>query len=107
MAARYFNQCSKFGAMLDMITDRLSTMFLSFVLAMDYPNYWYLFAGFSLLDIGSHWLHFVSKLQGGNDSHKDAHNRILRFYYTGYIMEGVQFSYALFVVCVGQEAFLL
>jgi CDP-diacylglycerol--inositol 3-phosphatidyltransferase len=38
-AARYLNQGTKFGAMLDMLTDRCATMCLSVVLAMFYPKW--------------------------------------------------------------------
>jgi phosphatidylglycerophosphate synthase len=36
MAARKFNQCSEFGGLLDMITDRCSTLGLFFVLYGEY-----------------------------------------------------------------------
>ena len=54
-AARYLNQGTKFGAMLDMLTDRCATMCLCVVLAMFYPK-WALFFQLSMsLDIASHW----------------------------------------------------
>jgi phosphatidylglycerophosphate synthase len=36
MAARKFNQCSTFGGLLDMVTDRCSTLGLLFVLYGEY-----------------------------------------------------------------------
>jgi len=36
MAARRFNQCSSFGGMLDMVTDRCSTLGLLFILYGEY-----------------------------------------------------------------------
>ena len=36
MAARKFNQCSEFGGMLDMVTDRCATLGLFFILSGEY-----------------------------------------------------------------------
>lgn len=55
VTARYFNQCSKFGALLDMLTDRMSTAVLLIVLALLYPSMWGVFAFLIVLDIVSHW----------------------------------------------------
>lgn len=55
VTARYFNQCSKFGAVLDMLTDRMSTAVLLVVLALLYPDMWGAFAFLIVLDIVSHW----------------------------------------------------
>ena len=38
MAARKFNQCTEFGGLLDMITDRCSTLGLFFVLYGEYGS---------------------------------------------------------------------
>ena len=50
MAARKFNQTSKFGGLLDMVTDRCATLGLLFVLSHEIPrgalvsdNYYYFF----------------------------------------------------------------
>jgi len=99
VSARYFKQSSRFGAILDMLTDRLSTLGLSFVLAHQNPDLLLYFIAFSYLDIGAHWVHFLSKVEAGGDTHKTGNFWILEFYYT--------FPYALLVVCVGQELFLL
>lgn len=84
-AARALNQGTKFGAMLDMLTDRCATMCLCVVLAMFYPK-WALFFQLSMaLDISSHWLHMHSSMMKGSDSHKKidlSGNPILRLYYT-------------------------
>ena len=48
---------TKFGAMLDMLTDRCATMCLLVNLALLYPSYTFLFQISMCLDISSHWLH--------------------------------------------------
>lgn len=48
---------TKFGAMLDMLTDRCATMCLLVNLALLYPSYTFLFQISMSLDIASHWLH--------------------------------------------------
>lgn len=48
---------TKFGAMLDMLTDRCSTMCLLVNLSLLYPAYTFLFQLSMSLDIASHWLH--------------------------------------------------
>ena len=39
MAARALNQCTKFGAMLDQLTDRAATSMLLMALSVLYPKY--------------------------------------------------------------------
>lgn len=48
---------TKFGAMLDMLTDRCATMCLLVNLSLLYPSYTFLFQLSMCLDIASHWLH--------------------------------------------------
>lgn len=48
---------TKFGAMLDMLTDRCATMCLLVNLSLLYPSYTFLFQLNMTLDIASHWLH--------------------------------------------------
>lgn len=48
---------TKFGAMLDMLTDRCATMCLLVNLALLYPSYTFLFQLSMCLDVASHWLH--------------------------------------------------
>ncbi|MES1915609.1 MAG: hypothetical protein MHM6MM_007530 [Cercozoa sp. M6MM] len=96
---RLCSQCSKFGAMLDMLTDRMSTCGLLIVLARLYPDYWQVFALLIVLDTVSHWMQMDSRLMSGAKSHKGARNALLNFYYT--------FPFALLFFCVGAEAFLI
>uniref|UniRef100_A0AAZ3R012 CDP-diacylglycerol--inositol 3-phosphatidyltransferase n=1 Tax=Oncorhynchus tshawytscha TaxID=74940 RepID=A0AAZ3R012_ONCTS len=99
-AARALNQGTKFGAMLDMLTDRCATMCLLVNLALLYPSYTFLFQISMSLDIASHWLHLHSSMMKGSTSHKAidlSGNPILRLYYTS--------RPVLFVMCMGNELF--
>ncbi|KAI5097277.1 CDP-diacylglycerol--inositol 3-phosphatidyltransferase [Silurus meridionalis] len=109
-AARALNQgnyspffhalCTKFGAMLDMLTDRCATMCLLVNLSLLYPSYTFLFQLSMCLDISSHWLHLHSSVIKGATSHKAidlSGNPILRIYYTSRLV--------LFFMCMGNELF--
>lgn len=82
-SARKLNQTSRFGAVLDQVTDRLSTVALLMILSCVYPNLcaWFIFA--VILDIGGHWLHWSACTMAGK-SHKDVphSHSILRMYYS-------------------------
>ncbi|XP_012709806.2 CDP-diacylglycerol--inositol 3-phosphatidyltransferase [Fundulus heteroclitus] len=99
-AARAYNQSTKFGAMMDMLTDRCATMCLLVNLALLYPSYTFLFQLSMCLDISSHWLHLHSSTVKGSGSHKTidlSGNPVLRLYYTS--------KPVLFVMCAGNELF--
>ncbi|XP_070340701.1 CDP-diacylglycerol--inositol 3-phosphatidyltransferase isoform X3 [Equus asinus] len=84
-AARALNQGTRFGAMLDMLTDRCSTMCLLVNLALLYPRATLLFQLSMSLDVASHWLHLHSSVARGSESHKMidlSGNPVLRIYYT-------------------------
>lgn len=60
MTARYFNQCSQFGAALDMVTDRSATMMLLCALCRLYPAMMMPIFQFILsLDLSSHYVHML------------------------------------------------
>lgn len=108
MAARHFNQTSKFGGTLDMVIDRISTSGLLMVLSGFYHEKSYYFIFLMMLDIGSHWLQthsgFMAVPTDGkllNDNHKDLEEKftILNFYYKNKIGLGA--------ICLGAELFLL
>ncbi|KAL1541170.1 putative CDP-diacylglycerol--inositol 3-phosphatidyltransferase 2 [Salvia divinorum] len=68
--ARKLNQVSTFGAVLDMVTDRISTACLLVVLSQVYrPGLTFL--SLLALDIASHWLQMYSTFLEGKSSHKD------------------------------------
>ncbi|XP_015275021.1 PREDICTED: CDP-diacylglycerol--inositol 3-phosphatidyltransferase [Gekko japonicus] len=99
-AARVLNQGTRFGAMLDMLTDRCATMCLLVNLAMLYPESALWFQLSMSLDVASHWLHLHSTVVKGGESHKSidlSGNRILRIYYSS--------RPVLFIMCAGNELF--
>ncbi|KAL0341438.1 UNVERIFIED_CONTAM: putative CDP-diacylglycerol--inositol 3-phosphatidyltransferase 2 [Sesamum calycinum] len=68
--ARKLNQVSTFGAVLDMVTDRISTACLLVILSQVYrPGM--IFLSLLALDIASHWLQMYSSFLVGKASHKD------------------------------------
>lgn len=54
---RYFNQGTKFGGMLDQLTDRCGTMGLVAVLAHLYPKYMFPLLLSMCIDIACHWIY--------------------------------------------------
>lgn len=99
-AARYFNQSTMFGAMLDMLTDRCVTSALLVMLAVFYPRFTFVFQLLICLDIASHWIHVQSSLLKGGASHKKidlSGNFFLRIYYHSRVV--------LFIMCAGNELF--
>ncbi|WOL12431.1 putative CDP-diacylglycerol--inositol 3-phosphatidyltransferase [Canna indica] len=97
--ARKFNQVSTFGAVLDMVTDRVSTACLLVVLSQIYrPSL--IFLALLGLDIGSHWLQMYSTFLSGKSSHKDVKdstNWLFRAYYGN--------RWFMAFCCVGSEVF--
>ena len=90
--ARRFNQCTEFGAVLDMVTDRLATTGLLIILSNMYRDAQFACILLIFLDISSHWLQMHSQLAIGKKGHKDMHEsrfRLLRLYYTNRIFMGV------------------
>ena len=88
MVARCMKETSKFGAIMDMVTDRVSTALL---LALLQKPFW-LFV--MILDISSHWVytHSLEKKQ----NHKESTQKFLSWYYK---------SYNLFIVCFFTELY--
>lgn len=99
-AARYFNQGTKFGAMLDQLTDRCGTMGLVAVLAHLYPKYMFFLLISMCIDISCHWIYLHTTVLQGKQSHKFidmSENPIMSIYYTNRTV--------LFIMCAGNEAF--
>jgi len=89
--ARKYNQVSKLGAVLDMVTDRASTTCLIMVLTQLYPRYIFFFLTSVGMDIMSHFAHVVSQLSRGIENHKQvsAHQGwVLRLYYSNRLVLG-------------------
>lgn len=94
--ARKFNQVSTFGAVLDMVTDRVSTAGLLAILSQLYsPGRTFL--ALLGLDIASHWLQMYSTFVSGKTSHKDVQDKnwLLMAYY--------RHRYFMAFCCVGSE----
>ncbi|EFX77412.1 hypothetical protein DAPPUDRAFT_305782 [Daphnia pulex] len=99
-AARILNQSTKFGAMLDMLTDRCATMCLLATLGSFYPSYLFVFQLVMIVDVSCHWIHLHTSNVLGKTSHKNVgeeENALLRFYYTSRPF--------LFFMCAGNELF--
>lgn len=86
MAARKFQQSTRFGAVLDMVTDRCATACLLVFLSTAKPAYSMVFQGLISLDFASHYMHMYATLVmgGQGQSHKNVSqkNRIMYLYYT-------------------------
>ncbi|TPX44583.1 CDP-diacylglycerol---inositol 3-phosphatidyltransferase [Synchytrium endobioticum] len=100
--ARQLNQATKFGAVLDMVTDRCTTACLMLTLTHLLPAYTLAFQILLSLDISSHYMHMYASMMSGASSHKsiskDA-NTLLRLYYSN--------QHVLFLVCAGNELFFM
>ncbi|KAK2964895.1 putative CDP-diacylglycerol--inositol 3-phosphatidyltransferase [Blattamonas nauphoetae] len=85
LAARKFNQSTKFGALLDMFTDRGSIVSMFCVLSALYPSLSGLFMALAFLDVASHFVRMYTSFFLGFKSHKDANTKksspLLRSYY--------------------------
>merc|ERR1711981_1504912 len=77
--ARLFSQQSTFGAVLDMVTDRLSTAALLGILGVLYPSMAQVCILIQALDIASHWSHMELS---------NHHNWLVRSYYANRIFMG-------------------
>ncbi|KAI0093961.1 phosphatidylinositol synthase [Irpex rosettiformis] len=98
-AARALGQTSKFGAVLDMVTDRCTTSSLLCYLSAAYPDWTMAFQFLITLDFASHYMHMYSSLVTGSRSHKIVKSdvsRWLNLYYD---------PTTLFIVCAGNELF--
>ncbi|KAK9892511.1 hypothetical protein WA026_020499 [Henosepilachna vigintioctopunctata] len=99
-AARYFNQSTKFGAMLDQLTDRCGTMCLCAVLGLFFPKYMFWFLVSMSIDIACHWIYLHTSILQGKTSHKFidmSESPIMNLYYTN--------KTVLFCMCAGNECF--
>ncbi|KAI9673756.1 MAG: CDP-diacylglycerol-inositol 3-phosphatidyltransferase [Trizodia sp. TS-e1964] len=104
MAARHFNQSTRFGAVLDMVTDRCTTACLLVFLSSAWPRWSILFQGLISLDLASHYMHMYATLvmAGKDQSHKrvsQSRSRILNLYYNN--------NKVLFAFCAFNELFFI
>jgi len=96
--ARMYGQSTKFGAVLDMVTDRCSTTGLIMVLSRFYPDYTFFWIFAVTVDLTSHYAHMYCSLSSGSDSHKNVDHPLLAIYYKRYV---------LFTLCACNEAFFV
>lgn len=83
--ARWLNQSTAYGAVLDMVTDRFSTAALATILSHFYPDYIFHFILLNILDFVSHWYRMYSTLYRGEKNHKLASKNepfLLTLYYS-------------------------
>ncbi|KAL8679433.1 MAG: hypothetical protein Q9186_004263 [Xanthomendoza sp. 1 TL-2023] len=103
VAARQFNQSTRFGAVLDMVTDRCTTSCLLVFLSSAFPPWALLFQGLISLDFASHYMHMYATLaMGSGQSHKkvdQSRSRLLHLYYNNRAV--------LFVFCALNELFFI
>eukprot|EP00271_Cylindrocystis_brebissonii_P005573 TRINITY_DN17683_c0_g1_i1.p1 TRINITY_DN17683_c0_g1~~TRINITY_DN17683_c0_g1_i1.p1 ORF type:complete len:222 (+),score=25.33 TRINITY_DN17683_c0_g1_i1:285-950(+) len=100
--AVWLNQKSTFGAVLDMVTDRMSTAGLLMLLSHLYPEQFGALFALLVLDIASHWLQTYSTFLTERSSHKDVAEGdiwLLRLYYRSRLFMGY--------CCVGAEVLYL
>ncbi|EMR69400.1 hypothetical protein MGN70_012530 [Eutypa lata] len=103
-AARYFEQSTRFGAVLDMVTDRCTTSCLLVFLSSAFPRWAIVFQGLISVDFASHYIHMYATLaMGGSDtSHKSvdkSRSWLLNLYYTN--------KAVLFTCCALNEVFFI
>ncbi|KAI5466954.1 CDP-alcohol phosphatidyltransferase-domain-containing protein [Mariannaea sp. PMI_226] len=102
--ARVFEQSTRFGAVLDMVTDRCTTACLLVFLASAFPRWAIIFQGLIALDLASHYMHMYATLvvSGTDSSHKNidkSKSWLLNLYYTN--------KTVLFVFCALNEVFFI
>jgi len=103
-AARKYEQSTRFGAVLDMVTDRCTTACLLVFLSSAFPRWALLFQGLISLDLASHYIHMYATLvMGGSEtSHKKvdkSRSWLLNLYYTN--------KTVLFLTCGLNEVFFI
>ncbi|KZF23988.1 CDP-alcohol phosphatidyltransferase [Xylona heveae TC161] len=103
-AARRFGQSTRFGAVLDMVTDRCTTACLLVFLSSAWPRWSLLFQGLISLDLASHYMHMYATLSMGdkNQSHKkvdESRSWVLNLYYSN--------NKVLFAFCALNELFFI
>lgn len=98
MVARHFDEESKLGACLDMITDRISTTVLCIKIIGKKPYYTKRCMVYIFFDLLSHFLYFTSMVHGDIHHKSFDRNYLLRVYYNPHVLK---------VMCTGSEAYFL
>nr|BAN64986.1 phosphatidylinositol synthase, putative [Babesia bovis] len=81
--SRYYNESTLVGAAFDQLLDRMSSTYLCFLNARQYPRCLEVFYLIMLIDICGHWIHNYACALYSNTNHKDVKdaNIFLRVYY--------------------------
>lgn len=95
--ARMFNQCTVLGSCLDMITDRVSTVVISFRIIQRKGEFLPLLSLYAIVDLISHFVYFLMAALEGKH-HKRAGNRILQIYYNKRVLGPICMLSELFFV---------
>lgn len=98
--ARKYNQVSRLGAVLDMVTDRSTTSGLLCFLTLAFPKWAAFFQILLALDISSHYMHMYASLGITGDSHKSISKESSALLHLYYSRRDV-----LFTVCFFNESF--
>ncbi|XP_076806367.1 CDP-diacylglycerol--inositol 3-phosphatidyltransferase-like [Clavelina lepadiformis] len=101
-AARKLHQCSKFGAALDMLLDKVAYLGLVNTLIQFYPSHAFWFQLSSAIDLAGHWMYTQATTASENsNNHKIVlrHYSLLRWYYSS--------ENFLNVVCFGNQVFYI
>jgi len=100
LAARRLKQSSNFGAVLDMVLDRVSTMLLLVLLGSRLDtDYFFVYAFLAALDYASHWVQMYASKghHKGAESNKDKNVFVRTFYgvypFFAYCCAGTEFFY--------------
>lgn len=103
-AARRYSQSTKFGAVLDMVTDRCTTTCLLVFLSTAKPAWSIVFQLLISLDFASHYMHMYATLAmgGSGESHKNIDQKriwVMHLYYSN--------KTVLFICCFLNELFFI
>jgi hypothetical protein len=103
-AARHFEQSTRFGAVLDMVTDRCTTACLLVFLSSAWPRWSIVFQGLISLDLASHYIHMYATLVmgGAETSHKNVdkdRSYLLNLYYTNKVFRSLSLYIAGVINC--------
>lgn len=97
--ARKFNQSTMLGSILDMITDRISTVIISFKIIEKKPEITKFLAFYVFVDLLSHFIYFhVNGILGVHHKSQEGKNVILKIYYNKQVLGPICLLSELFFV---------
>lgn len=98
LAARTFNETSRLGACLDMITDRTSTTVICSKIIALQPTLAFPLLTYVYIDLISHFLFFIAMLLGNTHHKHFTGNALIRFYYSNLVLK---------TLCCGSELYFM